>query len=100
VAAQGIALACIPEGGVLELPGERIAWRRGGEVRVFVNNCPHFRLKLNYEPGEFKVYGDLICCAHHYSYFRFADGMCVEGQCVGEPLEAVPFRVVDGRLVL
>jgi nitrite reductase/ring-hydroxylating ferredoxin subunit len=100
MAEEDVALADIPEGGVLELPGGRIAWRRGDEVRVFVNICPHFRLALNYDPGVFKVYGELICCAHHYSYFRFSDGMCVEGQCVGEPLEAVPFRVVDGKLIL
>jgi nitrite reductase/ring-hydroxylating ferredoxin subunit len=95
-----VKLTDVPDGGVLELPGGRIAWRRGGDLRVFVNVCPHFRLALNYEPGVFKVYGEMLVCAHHYSVFRFADGQCVEGQCVGEPLEAVPFRVVDGRLIL
>ena len=93
-------LAELPDGGVVELPGGRFAWRRGDELRVFVNVCPHFRLALNYEPGVFKVYGELIACAHHYSVFRFSDGMCVEGQCVGEPLEAVPFRIVDGDVIL
>ena len=88
----------IPDGGVCELPGGRIAWRRGGDVRVYVNNCPHFNLALNYDPGVFKVYGELLACAHHYSVFRFADGLCVEGQCVGVPLQPVPFRVEDGEL--
>ena len=93
-------LADIPENGVRELPGGLIAWRRGDALRVFVNRCPHFHLALNYEPGEFKVFGGLIACAHHYSYFRFADGLCVEGQCVGEPLEAVPYRIEEGCIVV
>jgi nitrite reductase/ring-hydroxylating ferredoxin subunit len=92
------ALQDVPDGGVLELPDGMIAWRRGEELRIFVNICPHFHLALNYEPGVFKLYGELLACVHHYSYFRFADGRCVEGQCVGEPLEAVPFRVDDGQV--
>jgi nitrite reductase/ring-hydroxylating ferredoxin subunit len=83
----------LPDGGVRELAGGLIAWRRGAEVRVFVNRCPHFRIPLNFEPEGFNVYGELLQCAHHYSYFRFADGACVEGPSAGEPLEAVAVRV-------
>jgi nitrite reductase/ring-hydroxylating ferredoxin subunit len=90
----------LPDGGIREVAGGLIAWRRGSEVRVFVNRCPHFRIPLNFDPGKFKVYGDLLTCVHHYSYFRFADGGCVEGPCAGEPLEAVAARVEDGAVYL
>jgi nitrite reductase/ring-hydroxylating ferredoxin subunit len=88
----------LPDGAVREIAEQLIVWRRGGEVRVFVNRCPHFHIPLNLAPGDFRMYGELLMCVHHYSYFRFADGVCVAGQCEGEPLKAVPVRVEGGAV--
>jgi len=93
----------LPQEGVREFASGRqrlIAWRRGAEVRVFVNRCPHFRIPLNFEPGVFPLYGGLLMCVHHYSYFRFPGGECAGGPCEGEPLESVPSRIVDGEVRL
>jgi nitrite reductase/ring-hydroxylating ferredoxin subunit len=90
----------LPEGGVREVGAGLIAWRSAGEVRVFVNRCPHFRIALNAEPGEFKLHGGLLMCVHHYSYFSFPHGRCVGGPCEGEPLESVAIRIEDQTLYL
>jgi nitrite reductase/ring-hydroxylating ferredoxin subunit len=80
--------------------GERrlLAWRKGTDVRVVLNRCPHFNVPMNVEFGRVPVFGGLLTCVHHYSYFRFEDGACVEGQCVGASLDAVPFKIVDGEV--
>lgn len=75
-----------------------LAWRKGAKVRVVVNRCPHFNVPMNVEFGSVPVLGGLLTCVHHYSYFRFEDGACVEGQCVGATLDAVPFEIVDGEV--
>lgn len=75
-----------------------LAWRKGGAVRVVVNRCPHFNVPMNVEFGSVPVFGGLLTCVHHYSYFRFEDGMCVEGQCVGAALDAVEYRVENGEV--
>ena len=80
--------------------GERrlLVWRKGAEVRVVVNRCPHFNVPMNVEFGTVPVVGGLLTCVHHYSHFRFEDGACVEGQCVGASLDAVVFRVENGKV--
>ena len=75
-----------------------LVWRRGAEVRVVVNRCPHFNVPMNVEFGTVPVVGGLLTCVHHYSHFRFEDGACVEGQCVGASLDAVAFRVENGKV--
>ena len=75
-----------------------LVWRKGEAVRVVVNRCPHFNVPMNVEFGMVPVVGGLLTCVHHYSHFRFEDGACVEGQCVGAALDAVPFRIVNGEV--
>jgi nitrite reductase/ring-hydroxylating ferredoxin subunit len=53
---------------------------------------------MNVEFGTVPVFGGLLTCVHHYSHFRFEDGACVEGQCVGASLDAVAFRVENGKV--
>ena len=101
---SGAAALCrldeLRDGEVREVSAGLIAWRSAGEVRVFVNRCPHFRIPLNYEPGGFKVHGGLLMCVHHYSYFNFPQGVCVSGPCEGEPLETVAIRIEGETIYL
>lgn len=102
------ALDAIADGGALALdaeldgqPQSLVLVRRGREVWGYRNRCPHFSVGLDYRPGEFSTYrGQVLMCAHHSALFRFEDGHCIEGPCAGSRLEAVPVKVVEGRVVL
>jgi nitrite reductase/ring-hydroxylating ferredoxin subunit len=70
------------------------AVRRGGQVHVYVNACPHLGVALDIMPDRFLSHrGDAIVCALHGALFRIEDGFCTHGPCVGESLEAVPASV-------
>lgn len=101
-------LAAIADGGALALDAELdgrlqrlVLVRRGLEVWGYRNRCPHFSVGLDYRPGEFSTYrSQVLMCAHHSALFRFEDGQCIEGPCEGSRLDAVPVRVMEGRVVL
>lgn len=99
------ALADIPDGaakGFPAAPGGFIglfAIRRGDEVKVYVNSCPHVGLPLEMQPDRFlDREGGLIICSAHGARFRVEDGMCVIGPCLGEALEGVAVRIVEGEV--
>ncbi|MBC7800981.1 MAG: Rieske 2Fe-2S domain-containing protein [Gemmatimonadaceae bacterium] len=77
------------------------AIRRGAEVFVYVNACPHIGTALDWAPDRFlSADGSHIVCATHGAVFGIADGVCSAGPCVGDRLEAVPVRIVDGRVLV
>jgi nitrite reductase/ring-hydroxylating ferredoxin subunit len=97
----------IPEGGAKGFPAPpggfigHFALRRDGRVRVYVNSCPHAGLPLEPLPDRFlDPRRQVILCAVHGARFRIEDGMCLSGPCIGEALEAVPVRIVDGQVVV
>jgi nitrite reductase/ring-hydroxylating ferredoxin subunit len=72
---------------------EGFAVKCGGELRVFLNRCPHAGTPLDYGDGEFFTEdGKLLVCRTHGALFEPAGGLCVDGPCAGERLPA--FRVV------
>ena len=77
------------------------AVRRGGQVFVYVNACPHVGVSLDWAPDQFLTAdGALIVCSTHGALFSVADGVCVRGPCVGDRLEAVPARIVGGMVLV
>ena len=96
----------VPDGGALEVGGETgaapgvLVLRRGDDAWGYRNVCPHFSIPLDYEPGTFWTYdAQWLMCAHHSAMFRFEDGACVDGPCVGDALTPVPIRII-GRTIL
>lgn len=90
----------IPDGdsrGFPGVPGSFIgllAVRRGEDVHVYVNSCPHVGVALDIVPDRFLDHRrERIVCAVHGALFRIEDGFCLSGPCAGESLEAVPSRV-------
>jgi len=72
-----------------------------GAYYAYRNVCPHFSIPLNYEPDAFWTYeGGLLMCAHHSAMFRFEDGMCVDGPCLGASLRRIPIRIENGRVMI
>jgi nitrite reductase/ring-hydroxylating ferredoxin subunit len=97
----------IPDGtarGFAAAPGGftgLFAVRRGERVFVYVNSCPHVGLPLEPLPHRFldRKRENIVCSAHG-ARFRIKDGVCVSGPCLGEALEPVEARVVDGQVVV
>jgi nitrite reductase/ring-hydroxylating ferredoxin subunit len=78
-----------------------IVLRAEGMLHVYVNRCPHRGTELDWVPGRFlDPCGKHLHCATHGALFRPDTGECVAGPCRGQALEAVPFTVREGRVVL
>ncbi len=98
----------IPDGGSagfnIDAPGGRqfyMAIRRGDDVYVYVNACPHVGTPLDFSPGRFlDLEKTHILCATHGALFRIEDGFCVSGPCAGKNLHAAPFEIRDGLILL
>ena len=75
------------------------AVRRGQQVHVYLNSCPHNWRPLDWAQDQFlaTIGGDIVCFAHG-AHFDVASGVCSAGVCLGEQLIRVPARVVDGRV--
>lgn len=97
----------ISEGAAIEREDPRqidgtslILLRSGGQVRAYLNICPHTGRPLNWAPGRFLYsHGQLVCAAHGAS-FRPEDGYCIGGPCRGESLRKVEIETVDGEVIL
>lgn len=85
-----------------ELEGRRIfAVRKAGEVRVYLNVCPHRFSPLELEPDQFlDLEREYILCSTHGALFRITDGICVSGPCKGAALTPEPFVVREGQIMV
>ena len=72
-----------------------------GDVRAWLNVCPHAGRRLDWAPGKFlrAKDGQLVCAAHGAS-FELANGECTAGPCRGERLRDVAVHCVDGDVRL
>ena len=72
-----------------------------GDVRAWLNVCPHAGRRLDWAPGKFLLSKDgLLVCAVHGASFELQGGECVAGPCRGEALRAVPVHCADGEVRL
>ncbi len=102
------AVADIPDGGsngfFVDTADGRLLYmaiRKGGDVFVYVNSCPHTGMPLDFQPGRFlSADGALIQCSTHGAQFRIEDGFCVAGPCQGDRLTAVETEIRDGRVYI
>ena len=83
-------------------PFHLLLLREGAQVRAFVNRCPHFGVPLAARQTQLiSKPGTSITCNVHYARFRWSDGVCESGECVGEGLMPVPLDVsADGQLTI
>jgi nitrite reductase/ring-hydroxylating ferredoxin subunit len=101
------ALEDIPDGrskGFPAAPGGftgLFAVRRGDQVWVYVNSCPHIGVPLDPVPDRFlDRKGEHVICSTHGARFRVEDGFCTTGPCQGDSLEAVAHRIDEQGRVL
>ena len=91
VPAAGGHVARVSRGGI-EI--SLIVVRQHGAVRCFLNRCPHLGSELAREDRHLYLEpGVSIECNVHYAAFRWSDGVCVRGNCLGEALIGVPVTV-------
>lgn len=91
----------IPDDGsagfIAIVDGERariLAIRKGSNVYLYVNSCPHIHAPLDFTPGQFlNVEKTMILCSTHGALFRIEDGHCVEGPCAGKHLTKIACAV-------
>jgi nitrite reductase/ring-hydroxylating ferredoxin subunit len=75
--------------------------RSGDTCFGYENRCPHFGVPLAARDGQLILKPHLsVSCNTHYARFRWADGYCESGDCVGESLVQVPLVVSDGVVYL
>ena len=83
----------LPEGG----DDQVFAVRRGVEVVVYLNSCPHNWRPLEYMRDRFlSPGGDRIICYAHGAHFDIGSGKCFHGPCEGKSLVPVPVLVENG----
>ena len=68
--------------------------------RAYINQCPHFKIRMTARPNELLNSDGLIQCAWHYACFRPEDGHCVSGPVEGYALNAIPVEVHNGAVVI
>ena len=94
------AVADVPDGGALLVPnGEAgvVLVRDGDAVYAYENRCPHFGIPLEIGRGV-KTFRKHVLCVNHYAAFRFEDGACVDGPCLGAAIAPVGIAIADGRV--
>jgi nitrite reductase/ring-hydroxylating ferredoxin subunit len=73
-----------------------------GILRAYVNRCQHLPIPLDGGSGRFLTDdGNFLQCGTHGARYRLEDGLCVEGPCGGQALEALELELEgDGIVVL
>ena len=78
-----------------------LAVRKGNEVFVYINSCPHIGTPLDFHVGKFlcpdKKY---ILCSTHGALFEIENGRCISGPCQYANLEVVPVTIEDGDVMM
>jgi len=75
------------------------AVRRGHEVFVWLNDCPHNHRPLEFMQDRFlSADGGHIVCYAHSAHFDIRTGACFAGPCEGDRLIPVRSRVADGAV--
>lgn len=67
--------------------------KRGDKLAVYVNQCPHLGIRLEFMPDQFLDAEAIhIQCSLHGALFDINDGYCLYGPCQHQSLKAVPFH--------
>jgi len=75
--------------------------RRGGQLFVYENRCPHTHKTLDPHGGSITTTGGLLIqCQRHAAQFIADTGECVAGPCLGETLKALSFTVSGSAIYL
>jgi nitrite reductase/ring-hydroxylating ferredoxin subunit len=98
-------VADIPDNGAKGFPGPDGAFtglivvRRGDQIYVYENACPHIGTPLDWTPDRFlSADGSHLICATHGAEFTIDTGECISGPCRGDRLTPINVVVQDGLI--
>jgi len=75
--------------------------RANGQVRGYVNHCPHAGHPLDLVPHRFLTRdGALILCSSHGALFDKLTGYCIAGPCAGQHLRPIALQLEAGIVML
>ncbi|USX12380.1 Rieske (2Fe-2S) protein [Oxalobacteraceae bacterium OTU3CAMAD1] len=78
-----------------------LAVRRGRQVHVYLNRCPHNDSRMEYMRHRFLSHdGRQIMCYAHGARFDIGSGVCTDGPCKGSSLTGIPARVQQGDVLI
>jgi nitrite reductase/ring-hydroxylating ferredoxin subunit len=72
-----------------------------GRFYAYLNRCCHIPMPLDWVDNEFfsRDKRHLLCLTHGATY-EPQTGLCIDGPCPGEYLDAIPVAVKDGRVTV
>lgn len=77
------------------------AVKKDDQISLYFNRCPHLGTPLEWEEDRFlDADAALIQCSTHGALFRIEDGRCLAGPCKGKYLQAVPFIIDEGIIMV
>ena len=77
------------------------AIRRGTELFLYVNDCPHDHLALNFAKDRYlNSDATKIICFAHAAHFDIASGECTDGPCEGAHLTRIPYIIENGQVLI
>jgi nitrite reductase/ring-hydroxylating ferredoxin subunit len=78
-----------------------IAYTYEGQIKAYLNYCPHLGIQLNWQPDDFlSLEGTHIQCATHGALFELHNGDCVAGPCRGDNLTQLNVQRRDDEVIL
>lgn len=74
--------------------------RKNSRYFGYINSCPHTGAPLEWMPHQFlSLDGDSIQCSLHGARFTIDEGLCIQGPCPGQSLQAVQLEIIGDRIV-
>ncbi|AET32485.1 Rieske (2Fe-2S) protein [Pyrobaculum ferrireducens] len=87
----------LPEGVIVPVPGTEVfAVRRGNEVHVYRDECPH--AYCNFTTSGL-VEGDYLICTCHWCRFDLRTVASLTPELTAEPLKKLRYRIEGDELV-
>ena len=67
--------------------------------RAYWNICKHVSIPLDGGVGILPLVKNKLVCQTHGASYRSEDGLCVNGPCKDESLDAIDIKICDERVV-
>ncbi len=85
-----------------ELDGHSLfAVRKDGLVHVYLNQCPHLSIQLEFMPDQFLDSENyFIQCSTHGALFEIDSGNCISGPCVGDRLTPIESKTENNQIFI
>ncbi|MDP6967909.1 MAG: Rieske 2Fe-2S domain-containing protein [Gammaproteobacteria bacterium] len=74
--------------------------RHQGQLRAYINRCPHRHKTLGDGPDFFDDQSLYLRCEHHQALFSIDTGVCIAGPCKQQRLTSIAIAEREGNIWL